>query len=105
MGKDVPAALLASSLRASLHSLARNELALRSVLNKANRFFHESSRDGMFATFFYTELDVWARRLIYINAGHLPALIVRASGDCEEFGFEGLADAIIRTREGRSSDI
>lgn len=80
MGKGVPAALLASALRASLHSLANNELALRSVLNKTNRFFRESSPEGMFATLFYAELDVKARRLIYINAGHLPPLIVRADG-------------------------
>jgi serine phosphatase RsbU (regulator of sigma subunit) len=83
MGKGVPAALLASALRASLHSLARNELALRSVLNRTNRFFRESSPEGVFATLFYTELDVKARRLIYINAGHLPALVVRADGSHE----------------------
>jgi sigma-B regulation protein RsbU (phosphoserine phosphatase) len=95
MGKGAPAALLASALRASLHSLARNELALRSVLNKANRFFHESSKDGMFATLFYAELDVKARRLIYINAGHPPALIVRASGDRASLSSSGLPLGIV----------
>lgn len=82
IGKGVPAALLASALRASLHSLARNELALRSVLHKANRFFRESAREGQFATLFYAELDVKARRLIYANAGHLPPLLLRANGEC-----------------------
>jgi Stage II sporulation protein E (SpoIIE) len=43
----------------------------------------ESSPEGMFATLFYVELDVKARRLIYINAGHLPALVVRADGGRE----------------------
>lgn len=89
MGKGVPAALLASALGASLHSLARNELALRSVLNKTNRFFRESSREGMFATLFYAELDVEVGRLIYINAGHLPALILRADGRREALASSG----------------
>lgn len=80
MGEGVPAALLASALRASLHSLARNELALRSVLNKTNHFFRESAQDSMFATLFYAEIDIKARRLIYINAGHPPALLLRADG-------------------------
>jgi sigma-B regulation protein RsbU (phosphoserine phosphatase) len=97
MGKGAPAALLASALRASLHSLARNELALRSVLNKANRFFRESSREGTFATLFYAELDVKARRLMYINAGHPPALIVRKDGECEQLSCSGPPIGVIET--------
>jgi len=83
IGKGVPAALLVSGLRASLHSLARNELALRSIFNKANQFFRESAGDGQFVTLFYAELDVEARRMIYINAGHQPPLLLRRGGAVE----------------------
>lgn len=79
-GKGVPAALLVSGLRASLHSLARNEFSLRSIFNKANGFFWESRSDGEFVTLFYAEMDVKARRLIYINAGHVPPILIRKDG-------------------------
>jgi phosphoserine phosphatase RsbU/P len=83
VGKGVSAALLVSSLRASLHSLARSELALRSVFRKANHFFRESFSQDQFVTVFYAEMDVKAGRLIYINAGHPPPLLLRARGTVE----------------------
>jgi serine phosphatase RsbU (regulator of sigma subunit) len=83
VGKGVSAALLVSSLRASLHSLARSELALRSVFRKANQFFRESFSEGQFVTVFCVELDVKTRRLIYINAGHPPPVLWRAGGTVE----------------------
>lgn len=79
-GKGIPAALLVSGLRASLHSLVRNEFALRSVFNKANGFFRESSSQSEFITLFYAEADVKTRRLIYINAGHVPPILLRKDG-------------------------
>jgi serine phosphatase RsbU (regulator of sigma subunit) len=89
-GKGVSAALLVSALRASLHSLARNELALRSIFRKAHRFFRESFGEGQFVTLFYAELDVRTRRLIYINAGHPFPLLVQKNGQAECLESTGL---------------
>jgi sigma-B regulation protein RsbU (phosphoserine phosphatase) len=83
-GKGVSAALLVSALRASLHSLARNELALRSIFRKAHRFLRESFAEGEFASLFYAEMDVRLGRLIYINAGHPPPLLIHKSGAASE---------------------
>jgi sigma-B regulation protein RsbU (phosphoserine phosphatase) len=82
-GKGMAAALLVSAIRASLISLAGLELALRAIFRRANRFFHDSTKDGRFVTVFYAVLDVPQRRLIYVNAGHLPAIVVRSDGTLE----------------------
>ena len=83
VGKGVAAALLVAAMRASLSSMARHELALRAILRRANHFFHESVTEGKFVTLFYAVLDVPTRRLIFVNAGHMPPVLVRASGEIE----------------------
>lgn len=84
VGKGVPAALLVAALRASLYSLASHDLALRALFRRTNRFFYESAgRDGKFVTLFYAIMDLRSRRLIYVNAGHLPPILMRTDGAVE----------------------
>jgi sigma-B regulation protein RsbU (phosphoserine phosphatase) len=84
VGKGIPAALLVAALRASLYSLAGQDLALRALFSRANRFFHEAAgSQGKFVTLFYAVVDLKARRLIYVNAGHVPPVLLRANGEVE----------------------
>jgi sigma-B regulation protein RsbU (phosphoserine phosphatase) len=83
VGKGVAAALLVAAVRASLFALVSHELAQRVILRRANRFFHESVEEGKFVTLFYCVLDVSSRRLIYVNAGHPPPVILRHTGEVE----------------------
>ena len=96
VGKGIGAALMVSAIRASIASLAGHELALRAIMRRANRFFHESVEEGKFVTLFYAVIDVRVRRLIYVNAGHWPPVLLRRNGDVElleEGGFPlGLFD-------------
>ncbi|MGH9336327.1 MAG: PP2C family protein-serine/threonine phosphatase, partial [Vicinamibacteria bacterium] len=83
-GKGVPAALVVAAMRATLYTLAKRELALRSVFRHANEFIHTSTRvRAKYVTLFYAVLDVQARRMIYVNAGHLPPVVMRANGDVD----------------------
>jgi phosphoserine phosphatase RsbU/P len=83
-GKGVPAALVVAAMRAMLYTLAKRELALRSVFRHANEFIHASTRvRAKYVTLFYAVLDIQARRMIYVNAGHLPPIVMRANGDVE----------------------
>ncbi len=83
-GKGVPAALVVAAMRATLYTLAKRELALRSVFRHANEFIHASSRvRAKYVTLFYAVLDIQARRMIYVNAGHLPPIVMRVNGDVE----------------------
>ena len=83
VGKGIAAALLVSAIRASITSLVGHELAVRAIMRRANRFFHESVEEGKFVTLFYTVLDVPRRQMLYVNAGHMPPVLFRANGDME----------------------
>ena len=83
VGKGIPAALLVSALRASISALVGHELAVRAVMRRANRFFHESVEDGKFVTLFYAVIDPPRRRMLYVNAGHTPPILLRGNGEVE----------------------
>jgi sigma-B regulation protein RsbU (phosphoserine phosphatase) len=83
-GKGAPAALVVAALRATLYALARRELALRAILQRANEFIYAATGPkAKYVTLFYAVLDTHARRFIYINAGHLPPVVLRRNGDVE----------------------
>ncbi len=83
VGKGIAAALLVAAMRASLWALVGQDLALRAILRHANRFLHQSAEEGKFVTLFYGVLDVRMLRLIYVNAGHLPPVLLHRDGSCE----------------------
>ena len=85
VGKGIAAAMMAAATRASMFSLVGHELAARAVMRRANTFFHQSAEEGRYATLFYMVLDVHAQRLLYVNAGHVPPVLIRANGEVELF--------------------
>lgn len=89
-GKGIPAALLVAALRASVFSLAKSSLTLRTIVGRTNQLLYESVGETRYATFFFGLLDVPLRRLIHINAGHPPPVLVRADGKVEMIHASGL---------------
>jgi len=68
-----------------IRTLALAGLGPAQVLAKANPLVTADSGDSaMFVTVFYAELEPATGRLIYANAGHNPALVLRAEGKVEE---------------------
>ena len=90
VGKGIGAALLVSAIRASLYALVGRELAVRAVMRRANRFFYDSVDESKYVTLFYAVLDVPSRRMIYVNAGHQPPLVLRQNGEVEELTSGGV---------------
>ncbi|HSB29350.1 MAG TPA: PP2C family protein-serine/threonine phosphatase, partial [Pyrinomonadaceae bacterium] len=89
-GKGMPAALLMSTVQATLRSLtARNgssttNAELASVVGKLNRLLFNSTNGEHYVTFFYATFDQTTQLLTYVNAGHNPPLYLRAS-ESDEF--------------------
>jgi serine phosphatase RsbU (regulator of sigma subunit) len=88
-GKGLPGALLAVAHRAMLHALVSVELRLRSTFSRVSELLTRSLPPGNFVTTFYGIIDVTERRLVYVNAGHAPPLIVRANGQTEVLAATG----------------
>jgi phosphoserine phosphatase RsbU/P len=82
-GKGLPAALLAVAHHAMVHALVSVELRLRSTFSRVSDLLVRSLPPGNFITTFYGIIDITERRVIYVNAGHPPPLLVRANGHTE----------------------
>ena len=77
-GKGVPAALGMAALRAYLHgATARHQADPPALVAMVNDLVYESVPAGRFATLFYGVYELATRTLDYVNAGHLPPVLLR----------------------------
>ncbi len=79
-GKGLHAALLTTKLQSTIRALAFDEVSVSSLVKKINTIFHRDSPSHLFASLFYIEITERAPLLRYVNAGHLPAVVVRTNG-------------------------
>ena len=83
-GKGIAAALLMANLQANLRSQCAMALDEPDrLMQSVNRLFCQSTPENAYATFFFSEYHDQTGRLRYANCGHLPALLMRASGSVE----------------------
>ena len=105
-GKGTAAALLMSSLHASIHAQTGSHDTLVETISAVNRYLADNIPSNRFVTLFYAELDPDSGALSFLNAGHNPPLIVHSAGTVEQLASGGLplgikADADYR--EGRTT--
>jgi sigma-B regulation protein RsbU (phosphoserine phosphatase) len=90
-GKSIPAALLMATFQASLHTLIAVTETLFDLVTGLNRYACAHSDEGRrFTTAFFAEYEPGPRWLTYVNAGHNPAVLQRASGAIEYLSVGGL---------------
>lgn len=90
-GKSIPAALLMASFQAGLKTLSTTSCSLPELVDGMNRYVCTNSQGGRrFITAFLAEFVPADRTLTYINAGHNPPLLRRASGMIERLEAGGL---------------
>jgi len=80
-GKGVPAALLMSSVQASLRAHAQDVYHIDEVLSRVNKALVRDTLDNEFATAWYGVADPNTLRLTYCSAGHDWPLLVRVPKD------------------------
>jgi sigma-B regulation protein RsbU (phosphoserine phosphatase) len=79
-GKGIPAALLMATLRAFLRGqTVRGRADLAGLIADLSGLVYESSAPNRYATFFYAEYEPASRRLVYVNGGHNPPVLLRAA--------------------------
>ena len=79
-GRGAPAALAASAVHTTLHTLADNVRSLESIAAQLNERVRQSTHGERHMSAFLGLLDVPGRTLHYINAGHPPPVVLGRSG-------------------------
>jgi phosphoserine phosphatase RsbU/P len=79
-GKGVASALMMASLQASLRTLATHVHALECVVKSVNDMIFSHTRARKLLSMFVAVIDERNRALHYINAGHVPPVVIGHGG-------------------------
>lgn len=83
MGKGIPAALLATTVRAVLRALARQNPPSTALDLLQATLSGDLERTASFVTLFHARLEASSREVRYVDAGHGHAVVRRGSGVVE----------------------
>ncbi len=82
-GHGIPAALLMATARAFLRARAEQPGELSEIVSDVNRLLAiDTGYSGRFMTLFYMVIDIRAKQIDWVRAGHDPALIYDPNTDC-----------------------
>lgn len=96
MGKGISASLLMALVMGFMFEWGKKSPSPAFVLRKLNgRLSQWNPQQSSFVTMFYGVYDEESQTLSYANAGHLPALLLRAAGGVEELTGTGLPLAVL----------
>lgn len=90
-GKGLPAALLMANIQATLRALRGTGMCLAELAEKANALLHASTPANRYATAILVSLNPETGEAEYVNCGHNPGLVLRASGRVELLEPSGIA--------------
>ena len=76
-GKGVQSALVASNLQATLRALVMHLHSLEVLAFSLNEMLHTNSRPGKYLSLFLGLVDTRRNLMHYINAGHVPPILIQ----------------------------
>jgi len=79
-GKGLSAALLMPALRIAVRSAVTGKMEPARILAEVNETLCQATEPSSYATLFFASLELERGSLTYVNAGHLPGLLVDGSG-------------------------
>ena len=82
-GKGVGSAMVMANLQATLHALLAHLHSLERLVESLNDMILTDTRGQKYMTMFVALLDQTHRAIHYVNAGHVPPAVVRASGEVD----------------------
>ncbi len=82
-GKGLSAALLMANFQANMHAIVRKALSPEEFIRQLNKAVYRVTRGEKYITLFVGELDLNTRRFRYVNAGHIPPVLLKKGGDIE----------------------
>lgn len=75
-GKGLAAALLMANFQANMHAIIKSTKSPEDFIVKLNEAVVRITKSDKYLTLFVSDFDVETRRLRYINAGHIPPVLV-----------------------------
>ncbi len=90
-GKGSPAALLMALLLAMMRTLVDERLEPAELMARLNVQVVRHSPGSRFITLFYGVFQPATGELTYVNAGHMPPLVLRSDGTCQRLTDGGIA--------------
>jgi phosphoserine phosphatase RsbU/P len=103
-GKGLHAALLTAKLQATMRALAFDDLSIGSLVGRINTIFHRDSPSRMFASLVYAVISENDGEIRFVNAGHLPPLLLR-NGTITELEKGELAVGLTHTVDYTEHDL
>jgi sigma-B regulation protein RsbU (phosphoserine phosphatase) len=107
IGHGISAALLMTTVRASLRERILNPGAGAAIISDVNkRLVHDIEELNLFITMFYSEIDLNKKYFRWVHAGHEPALVYDPVKDSfEALAGDGLPLGVMEDWDYRESEI
>lgn len=89
-GKGIEAAVLTSLVKNSIraHAAERRKTPVE-VISLTNDLIYKATEPEAFATVFFAILDRRDGRMVYVNAGHCPAVVIHSDGTSSQLSITG----------------
>ncbi len=104
-GKGVSSAMVMSNLQATLRALVMHLHSLEVITLSLNEMILADTHSEKFLSIFLGLVDTRRRALHYINAGHIPPILVRATGEVLSLEEGGMVIGLFSAVEYRRGSV